>query len=169
MINLKNNLYKNRNIGIELLRMIHSYFIVMVHCCKISNRILFNLIIRKPFHVPSFFLISFYFFYNNIFSRNIKKIKARFLRLLIPYIIWPLLIFIFNNLFFTFFRFSQFKRFLSFKELVIQIIFGRKFHDVFWFQFNLIFITLLFTILSFVLNKIFLNILVIFGIISYYL
>lgn len=169
MINLKINLYQNRNLGIELLRMIHSYFIVMVHCCKIKNRILFNLIIRKPFHVPSFFLISFYFFYNSIFSRNIKKIKARFLRLLIPYIIWPLLIFIFNNLFFKFFRFSQFKRFLSFKELVIQIIFGRKFHDVFWFQFNLIFITLLFTILSFALNKIFLNILVIFGIISYYL
>ena len=169
MINKKisNN---NKNLGLELLRMIFSYFIVVVHCCYIKNRFLYKLLINKPFHISFFLLTSFYFSYNTFISKNILKIKLRFVRILVPYIIWPIIFYIINNTFYIFFRFSIYKRKLLFKQLIIQIILGRNYHGVFWFQFNLIFISLLFAILSFIfLKKNFLIILQIIGIFAYYL
>ena len=53
--------------------------------------------------------------------------------------------------------------------MIIQLITGRKFIDVLWFQFNLIFFTLLFFIISFLFKKDFLFILQIMGILSYIL
>ena len=38
--------------------------------------------------------MSFYFSYNTLASRNISKIKGRFKRMLVPYIIWPLLFYL---------------------------------------------------------------------------
>jgi len=169
MIKIKNIKNKNRNLGLELLRMILSFFIVVIHCCNVKNKILFKLLFEKPFHVSFFFLTSFYFSYNIFLSRNIFKIKLRFLRILIPYIIWPMIIYIINNSFYIFFGLSLYNKKLLFKELVIQIILGRNYHQVFWFQFNLIFISLLFTILSFIIKEHFLLILQIIGIIAYYL
>lgn len=169
LINIKNNSNKNKNLGLQLLRMILSFFIVLYHCCNVKNKILCILLFKKPFHVSSFFLISFYFYYNVILARNIYKIKLRFLRILIPYIIWPLIFYIFNNSFYSCFGLSLYKNKLSFKDLIIQIILGRNYHQVFWFQFNLMFITFLFTIISFVLKDNFLTILQIIGIIAYYL
>ena len=74
-----------------------------------------------------------------------------------------------NNSFYIFFGLSLYNNKLSFIDLIIQIILGRKYHQVFWFQFNLIFITLLFTIISFILKDNFLTILQIIGIMAYYL
>ena len=155
----------NRNIGIELLRMIFSFFILLIHCVNVKNNILIILLYKRGFHVSYFFLISFYFFYNTIKSRNIIKIKLRFLRILIPYFIWTLVIFIINQ----FFGFSPINEALSFKHLILQYIMGRRIQVVFWFQFNLILITLFFTIISFIFKENFLFILQIIGIIAYYL
>ena len=96
LIHIKNNSNKNINLGLQLLRMILSFFIVLIHCCNVKNKILYILLFVKPFHVSSFFLISFYFYYNAILARNIYKMKIRLLRILIPYMIWPLIFFIFN-------------------------------------------------------------------------
>ena len=71
------NISNNRNIGIELLRMLFSFGILVIHCCNVKNKILLLILNKKPFHVSYFFLISFYFFYNTIQTRNIIKIKLK--------------------------------------------------------------------------------------------
>ena len=91
------NKKQNINYGIELLRMILCFWIVIIHCC-IINSYFFKKIILAGFHVPTFIIISFYFYYRNLSTRNIIKIKLRFERLLIPYIIWPIILLIMNNL-----------------------------------------------------------------------
>ena len=58
-------LEKKINLGIEVLRMILSFFIVVIHCCNSHNsnlKILHFHSRYSPFYVPTFFLISFFFF-----------------------------------------------------------------------------------------------------------
>ena len=158
----------NYNLGISLLKMLLCFWVVFAHTYKISNKLLYKLIKRK-FHVPTFFLISFFFCSKNILSRNIQKVKLRFKRLLIPYILLPLIIWIVNNLLFIFYKFNRFGKILSIKELISQYITGRIFHRIFWYQFNLIFITLIYYIISFLFKKKLMLILHILIIISYLL
>jgi fucose 4-O-acetylase-like acetyltransferase len=54
-------------------------------------------IIANSLHVPIFFLMSFYFSHKLFLQKNVEKIKKRFERLLIPYFIWPMIIWIINN------------------------------------------------------------------------
>ena len=159
----------NRNLGLELLRGILCFWVILFHCLRVENKYLKNIIKIKIFHVPTFIFISFYFLYKNLCERNIHKIKFRFKRLLIPYFIWPIIVFIINNLFYQIFKFNRFGRFLSFNDLKIQLITGRKYINVLWFQFNLIFFTLLFFIISFLFKNNFLFILQTIGIFFYFL
>ena len=85
----------NKNYGLELLRMILCFWVVLFHCLKISNNNTILNFKRKMFHVPSFFFISFYFLFPIIRSKNTKKMIIRLERLLIPYLFWPLIIYIF--------------------------------------------------------------------------
>lgn len=162
--NFKKN--KNYNLGIELLRMILCFWVLINHCCLIRNKKIIKLFFLRPFHVPTFVIISFYFFYKTVLNRDVNKIKQRFERLLIPYFIWPIIIFIINNIRFYFWKIDQKVRL---KVLIIQILIGRPFLFVFWYIFNVIFITFIFIIISFIFNKNFLLILVIFGLLSYFL
>ena len=50
-------------------------------------------------HVPSFFIMSFYFTSSHLSTLKIKKILERLMRLLIPYIGWPLIIRKINKIF----------------------------------------------------------------------
>lgn len=160
---------KNSNLGLEVLRMILSFWVVAHHCCIIKNQKLKYFMDKKRFHVPTFMFMSFYFFYKNISQKNIIKIKLRFERLLIPYIIWPLFILFINNLFYIIFGVGQFKRRLLLKDFIFQLLFGRCYHDIFWYHFNLIFITFIFTIICFIYNKHYLFIFEVIGILSYIL
>lgn len=144
---------KSINFGLNILRVILAFWIVIAHCANLRNKALMKIILGKNFHVPTFMMISFYFFYNNFFTRNIKKIKLRFIRLLIPYIIWPIIRFFLNNILSFIYGEEKNRKFIKIQFLINQIILGRKIHAVFWFQFNLIIITLLFTIISFLFNK----------------
>ena len=96
--------------------------------------------------------MSFYFSNNIFFSRSIIKLKKRLERLLIPYIIWPLLIFIINNI-------INHHKSISLYELKIQIILGRKFMVPLWYLFSMIFLTIMFFILSNLLKIYFLFVL----------
>lgn len=108
-LKIKNESKKiERNSGIELLRMILCFWIVLFHCLKLKNKYLINIIFKKRFHVPTFIFISFYFLYNNLCYRNIYKIKSRLTRLLIPYIILPLTIWIINNLLYFIIKYNRF-------------------------------------------------------------
>ena len=121
---MKKNDYivKKINLGIEILRVILSFWIVIIHCSIIKKE--HEQYVKKHFHVPTFIVLSFFFYYKVFSQRIINKIKERFQRLLIPYVLWPLIILIINNIFFSKFSLKN----LSLKELIksifIQIIIG---------------------------------------------
>jgi len=141
------NQKKTINRGIQILRMIFSFNIVVFHCIdnKFQNiYIYFICRIAIYYYVPTFFLISFYFSYMTFTSRNIIKLKERLLRILIPYIIWPCIFWI---------KYSYIKYIegnkeeINFKVLFHQLLIGKPFLPVFWFQFCLIFWSMLFIII----------------------
>ena len=139
---------KDINIGIQILRMIYCFLVVVVHFGK-ADRALYNFSwVYIDFYVTSFFLISFYFSYNTFSSRYIVKIKERFLRLLFPYILWPILIYIRHN-------FDNIKQGRIteniLKRFYIQYLLGNNIHGILWFlfNFNLILITLFICIIIF--------------------
>ena len=137
-----------RNIGLEILRMLLCFYVLLFHCLKQSHSGILNFILSKKFHVPSFFFISFYYFFPIIKERNIIKMKMRLERLFIPYIIWPICTWLFNNLLYLIFKINRFKRILSFKDIFLQLITGRKFFVQFWYLFNLLFFSIFFFIIS---------------------
>ena len=145
--------------GIQILRMLLSLWIVLIHCCNLKNKILKILLRDKHFHVPIFLIISFYFFYEKLYFRNIHKIKIRFERLLIPYLIYPIIIFILNRVFFINTDFNLQYRKITFFHFIMQLIFGMGIHIIFWFQFYLIFLSIFYLILAIIFKKNFLFIL----------
>ena len=147
MKNRNSNAYKNINYSLELLRLLLSFWVTAFHCCR--NVIKF----KGRFHVPTFMIMSFYFYYNTLKAKNIIKMKQRLQRILIPYIIWPIFFFIINNILYKYCSFSLYKRKISLKDLILQLIFGSNYHSLFYYQFVLIFLTILFNIISFLFNK----------------
>lgn len=151
------------NLGIELLRMILSFWVLSFHCLEKNkiNYFIFYITKTKFYHVPCFCFISFYFSYSVFFDRNSLKLKKRLERLLIPYIIWPLFIFSIYNIFI--------KSTISLYQLKLQIILGRKFLIPLWYLFSMIFLTIFFFILSNVFQIHFLFSIELLGIFSYIL
>ena len=157
------------NYGISILKMILSFFVIMVHCYNFNKKYYTCLIVKKSaFHVPTFMFISFYFYSKYLFSNNIEKIKLRFQRILTPYIIYPFIFLFLNNFLIIIGKKGQYNRIISLNDLIYQLIFGRIYHDIFWFQFNLIFLTLMLTILYYLFKKNHLFIFIIFSFISYF-
>jgi fucose 4-O-acetylase-like acetyltransferase len=78
------------DIGLSFLRPFLSFLVIMEHCYTVQKtqgtwgRIYHNAA-RFNFHVPIFFLMSFYFSYKTIISRNYGKQLKRIERLLIIY------------------------------------------------------------------------------------
>ena len=87
---------------------------------------------------------------------------------MIPYITWPIIVLIINNVWLSAHRFGNMLKNVTKKDILIQILIGSKIHAIFWFQFNLLFLSLLFTIISFINNKNILKILIFLGITSYF-
>ena len=143
---------KSPNSGIEILKSILTFLILVYHCTfeNLSDfKILKILNAITPFYFSTFFIINFYFTYHIFSSRKISSIKLRFLRVIIPYVTWPL-IFIFIN------AFSSNKKINMenlLKDLYIQFLIGRRILYVFWFQFNLIINYLIFSIITLIFNK----------------
>ena len=140
---------KKKYLGIQILRTIFCFHIAIFHC--INHNLYQNKIIRLIINDVSndliiFFMISFYFSTNYFISRNINRIKQRFQRLLIPYVIWPFIFFIMNNSI----NIINNKKFIviDFKFLYYQYLIGNGIYFIFWFQFNLIFISIFFAIIS---------------------
>ena len=104
-------------------------------------------------------------------KRLINKIILRFQRLLIGYLLWPIIrtiIIIIVNLFHgTYMKFFIKLKFLL-KDMYLQILIGSSIHNILWFQFNLLFLSLFFTIVSFTFKKNAIKIFLLIGIISFY-
>lgn len=160
---------KKFNLGIQILRMLLSFWVIIFHCCKIKNKKLKYYIIGLKLHVPTFIIISFYFLYFIFEKRDINKIKERIFRLFIPFFIYPLIIWIYNNLSFIFFKVNRFNRKLLLYELIIQISFGRIFHSSLWFHFALLFLTFLYSIIIYIFKEYYLYIFHILLLLSYIL
>ena len=139
------------NLGIELLRSLLCLWVVIVHCTSIKKEHMKYL--GRGFHVPTFFMLSFYFYYPILNQRRINKIKIRFQRLLFPYIFYSLSVFVLNNILVNKTSFGKEKEKLYFSDLYLQLLTGSRYYRIFWFQFNLIYLTFFFTILSFTLKN----------------
>ena len=153
------------NYGLEILRMLMSFWIIMNHLYKPKNKIIQNIIIKHKFHVPTFVIISFFFLYNSLLTKKIKKYKERLERLLIPYIIYPILTYIININLYYIFQIDSLKT--SLYKLITQLILGRGLYGVLWFHFNLILITIFFYIISLIFKHNFLTFFQIVQIFSY--
>ena len=147
MIVKNNNLKvdKNKyNISLALLRMILCFLVVNAHLFNSSKSFIKNIyilqLLKNNISVPIFFIMSFYFCYKIISSKNIEKIKKRIERLIIPYFIWPIIILLINNLFYLILN-LKLKR--SLFDLLLQYITGHNIVAVLWFQLNLIISTIL--------------------------
>lgn len=93
--------------------------------------------------------MAFYFSYNSFISKNIDKIKGRFKRLLIPYILWPIIIYLQKAIY----NYKHRKKEKLFRILIYQIIIGNGLNMLLWFNLNLIFVLLFFAIVIFINNK----------------
>lgn len=153
----KNNTIIKRNIGIEILRMFLCFRIILLHYYSSNNKYIIK-IRNNQYQVCCFFLISFYFFYQIICKRNIEKMKSRLERLFIPYILYPIIIWIINNIVFMLIKCNRYNRLLTLKELKIHLIVGKgiKGMGVLWFQFNLLLFNIIFFIFSVLLKNSFL-------------
>ena len=156
-----------KNYGVEILRMIMAFLVIIEHFYLPKNITLKKIAIRLRFHVPTFLIISFYYLNHYLEKRKVYKIKERFKRLLIPYLFYPVIIYIVYNFLHFFFHFEKLKA--SLYQLIIQFIVGRPLYSVLWFQFNLILITVLFYIIAFILKNCYLPFLQILGFLSYLL
>jgi len=150
------------NLGIEILRMILCFWVITFHYSGIKNKRKYK-ILKTFYHVPTFMLISFYFSYKAFFSNDIIKYKKRLERLLIPYIIWPIIFLLISTSYNS----------IKIKKLIIilslQYITGYKNFIILWFIQMLLFLGIFFQINIFLFKKQSLFILQIFSIISYFI
>ena len=156
------------NIFLALLRAYLAFNVINIHFLRtppiLMNKYIIR-IIRNTLPIPIFFLMSFYFSHKLFLSKNIEKIKKRFERLLIPYLSWPIIIWILNNFLYYTFKLN-FK--ISFNALRIQLMTGHCFMSILWFHYNLIFATLLIIIIIFLSSNHFVSIMLNLCIIAFY-
>ncbi len=141
LLKISNNNKKVYNIGIRILRVILSFMVVVDHIYIKKKKYIYFLY----YHIPTFFIISFYFTYKTLISFNINKIKLRFERLIIPYFSWCIIscILCYDYVLLK-------KRIIySFKIFFIYIMNGHIFNVVLWFQNILIIINIIFIIIIF--------------------
>ena len=160
--NIKLERTKNINLGIGFLRVFLSFSVIIDNLCakkSIYNSFLF-------YHIPTFFLISFYFTYDTFISHNINKLYFRFERLVIPYFFWSIIGWFLRIIYYHYLKINYFYKY---KEFLQNLICGHIFNVALWFQSILIFTTIIFLIIIFLFKKHFLIVLQIFAIICYIL
>ena len=159
---------KKINIGIQILRMILSFWIVTIHSYFFKNKYsLKRHFDQKMFHVPTFMLISFFFFYHHLSKRDSHKIKRRFKRLLIPYFTWSFVYLLINNAILKVFGIKNFKRLISFKDFFFQILLCNIYYANFWYINVLLFLSLLFSIIAYIAKNNFLFFIQLIGYMTY--
>ena len=96
------------------------------------------------YHIPTFFLLSFYYNYKTFANFDITKIKLRFERLIIPYISWSIISYILYNIYYYYFKKECPHTISNFLENLLN---GHIFILALWFQNILIFTTLIVSII----------------------
>lgn len=164
-ISLHSQKIKNINYGIEILRVLLSFTVILNHFYIKKKKYIFLLLN----HIPTFFLMSFYFGFTTLSTLNTLKIKNRLERLLIPYFFWSIFFGLINNI--TLFKQNKIllynNLFIIIRRLLFGLINGHSLIYAYWFQINLIFITFLYIFIIFFFNEHYLLILKLLVLISY--
>ena len=156
------------NYGLLLFKLFLSFIVLTSHNFKrktTKNRFLLNLTKERKLHVPSFFIMSFYFMSKHLYSLKIKIFFIRLIRLLIPYIGWPIIIWEINR-FLN--RKYNIKFPCTFENLKLQLLWAQIYIRPLWFNWELIALTILFYIIIFIFRKHSLFILKIMLLLSYF-
>ena len=162
---IKNN--KSINFGLSILKLILSFLVVTTHNFikkTTNNKCILYLTKPRFLHVPSFFIISFYFTHKNFLSLDYKILLKRLIRLFIPYIIWPIFFWELNE-----YINRKYNKVYSnsFEDLKQQLLLANRFIFPLWFNLVLIIMTICFFIIIFIFRKHSLFILQIILILSY--
>ena len=161
---------KKINHGLSILKVILAFYVVKTHSFKhhsTENKIILYIIGRyRNLHVPSFMIMSFYFNYNGLISKNASRIWKRFERLLIPYIFWPIIIYLIKIIFCKCYNLEMP---FTFKKLIVQFILGNSIINPLWFHFSLMITTLSFLIIIHIITKNYLFVFHVLMIMSYFL
>jgi hypothetical protein len=138
---------KEYNLGVNILRVFLSFSVIMDHLYNKAKLKKYFYILY--YHIPTFFLISFFFTYNTLISYNITKIKLRFERLIIPYIYWSIIGFILKIIYYK----LNVNKKCSLKEFVQHLICGHILNVPLWYLVILILTTQLFLIINFIFKN----------------
>ena len=164
-INKNNNQLKRKreyNIGIGILRTCLSFMVIMDH---LYNKAIYNKYVYFfYYHIPTFFLLSFFYTYNTLSFFNINKIKARFERIMIPYFSWCFIYWIFNLIYFYILNIRCRH---SLKDFLNNLVNGHIFNVALWFQNILIQLTIIFEIVILIFKNYQMYVLVSLGILAY--
>ena len=138
---------RHYNLGVDILRVILSFSVVMDHLY--NPKILKKYVYILYYHIPTFFLISFFFTFNTLTSFNITKIKLRFHRLIIPYISWSIIGYIVKFIYYL----LKINKFYSLNDFIQHMICGHILNIPLWYLANLILITIFFLIIILVFKN----------------
>ena len=162
---------KKNYLGLSILKALLAFDVINNHCFmkkSTSNQFILYLLNSNKLHVPSFIIMSFYFTHDSLISIDLNKIYRRLERLLIPYIGWPIILFIISNIVNIF---SKKIPLISSKNLLYQIVLGDApnipLH--FWFLFDMIVTTNIFVFIIISMKNHYIFILLLLMIFSYYL
>ena len=155
---------KEYNFGIGILRVCLSFMVIMDHLY--NHKIYRRYVYFFYYHIPTFFLLSFFYTFNTLISFNINKIKARFERIMIPYIIWSFIYWIFKIIYFYILK-KDCRH--SFRDFLNNLLNGHIFNCALWFQNILILMTISFLIIIFLFQNFYIYTLIVLGILSYIL
>ena len=142
-------------LGLSILKTFLALDVIRSHCFNrdtTKNKFILILMQSRRIHVPSFVIMSFYFTHNTLTSPDINRKYQRFERLLFPYIGWPFIIFIMK---YTLYSFGKKNYYITFKNLINQIILAQAKNMPlhFWFLFDLIILNFIFIFIIIVSRK----------------
>ena len=145
---MPNNSEKNINIGINLLKVLMAFDVILGHFCEWDNYSgvfyhFFNALVSLA--VPVFVILSFYLMENCIISNNYEKQNKRLYKIIIPQIGWTFIYW------FIYFLLNVNEK-INISSLFWQLFTGHSMYinPTMWFQIELIIITALF---FFIFNK----------------
>ena len=169
----KINQYYNKkfqfDIGLGVIRPFLSFLVIVTHCYNKHYlqgiwKILYINTEEIHFHIRIFIIISFYFSYNSIVSKEYKSKLNRFGRIFIPYFLWPIIIFFFNKCLKKIFKIIKN---ITFKDLKNQFNGGNGFIFPLYFQLCLSILTISHIIIILLFRKHCIFILIILSLISF--
>ena len=138
----------NYNYGLSILKMFMCFEVVLCHFWQYDNSLILKLFaLMRNVAVPVFIMISFFLMKNFFLSLNHQKLQKRLVKLFKPQLYWAIIYFIIYKICIIIIPNISLK--LSLNDLLWQIILGHSpnLNPSMWFQFDLIILTIIFSII----------------------